>query len=187
MSDSRGEIEFVRPRSSHNATVYLADSDPAWAHQYVELAALTRQALGDHVASVEHVGSTSVPGLAAKPIIDIMLLLVDPTDEAAYVPHLEEAGFLLHLRERGWHEHRLLRGTNPAANLHVFAVGSPEAERLLLFRDRLRSSPEDRDLYERSKRELAGRQWAHVQDYADAKSSVVEEIIARARLDPPRP
>lgn len=185
MSDSQGETEFVRPRSPHNATVYLAEADPAWAHQYAEQATLIRQALGEHVAAVEHVGSTSVPGLAAKPVIDIMLLLVDPCDEAAYVPHLEAAGFLLHVREPGWHEHRLLRGTSPAVNLHVFAVDSPEAERLLLFRDRLRTNPDDRDLYERSKRELAAREWAHVQDYADAKSSVVEEIIARARVAAP--
>ena len=63
------------------------------------------------------------------------------------------------------------------------AVGSPEVERMLLFRDRLRSHPEDRDLYQRTKRELAAARWSYVQDYADAKSSVVEQIIARAQAD----
>lgn len=131
---------------------------------------------------MEHVGSTSVPGLAAKPIIDILLLVSDPSDEDAYVPQLEAAGYLLHGREPGWHQHRLLRGTEPPANVHVFAIGSSEVERMLLFRDRLRAHPDERELYERAKRELAARRWGYVQDYADAKSQVVEEIIARARV-----
>jgi GrpB-like predicted nucleotidyltransferase (UPF0157 family) len=131
---------------------------------------------------VENVGSTSVPGLAAKPIIDILLLVSDPADEDAYVPQLEAAGYLLHGREPGWHQHRLLRGTEPPANVHVFAIGSSEVERMLLFRDRLRAHPDERELYERAKRELAARRWGYVQDYADAKSQVVEEIIARARV-----
>lgn len=131
---------------------------------------------------MEHVGSTSVPGLAAKPIIDILLLVSDPADEDAYVPQLEAAGYLLHGREPGWHQHRLLRGTEPPANVHVFAIGSSEVERMLLFRDRLRAHPDERELYERAKRELAARRWGYVQDYADAKSQVVEEIIARARV-----
>ena len=131
---------------------------------------------------MEHVGSTSVQGLAAKPIIDILLLVSDPSDEDAYVPQLEAAGYLLHGREPGWHQHRLLRGTEPPANVHVFAIGSSEVERMLLFRDRLRTHPDERELYERAKRELAARRWGYVQDYADAKSQVVEEIIARARV-----
>lgn len=131
---------------------------------------------------MEHVGSTSVQGLAAKPIIDILLLVSDPSDEDAYVPQLEAAGYLLHGREPGWHQHRLLRGTEPPANVHVFAIGSSEVERMLLFRDRLRAHPDERELYERAKRELAARRWGYVQDYADAKSQVVEEIIARARV-----
>lgn len=131
---------------------------------------------------MEHVGSTSVQGLAAKPIIDILLLVSDPADEDAYVPQLEAAGYLLHGREPGWHQHRLLRGTEPPANVHVFAIGSSEVERMLLFRDRLRAHPDERELYERAKRELAARRWGYVQDYADAKSQVVEEIIARARV-----
>ena len=84
-------------------------------------------------------------------------------------------------REPEWYEHRFLSDRDPAVQIHVFSVGSPEVERMLLFRDRLRSRPEERDLYQRTKRELASRQWAYVQDYADAKSDVVEEIIARAR------
>lgn len=175
-------MEFVRPRSPHNATIHLAEADPAWPQQFAQHAARICAALGGQAAAVEHVGSTSVPGLAAKPIIDILLLVSDPVDEDAYVPQLETAGYLLHAREPGWHQHRLLRGTEPPANVHVFAIGSSEVERMLLFRDRLRAQPDERDLYERTKRELAARQWGYVQDYADAKSQVVEEIIARARV-----
>jgi len=128
---------------------------------------------------VEHVGSTSVPGLAAKPIIDVLLLVPDPADEVAYVPSLEAAGFLLHLREPDWHQHRVLKAHDPEVNLHVFAEGSEEAERMLLFRDRLRADGADRRRYEETKRRLAARNWSRVQDYADAKSHVVEAIIAR--------
>jgi GrpB-like predicted nucleotidyltransferase (UPF0157 family) len=123
-----------------------------------------------------------VPGLAAKPAIDIVLTVVDSSDEAAYLPDLEAAGYVLQFREPDWHEHRFLRDHDPAVQVHVFTDGSSEVERMLLFRDRLRSRPEERELYERTKRELAARRWAYIQDYADAKSSVVEEIIARARV-----
>jgi GrpB-like predicted nucleotidyltransferase (UPF0157 family) len=182
VSEADRGVEFVRPRSSHNATIHLAESDPAWPQQFADHAARISTALDGRTATVDHVGSTSVPGLAAKPIIDILLLVGDPADENAYVPPLEAAGYLLHMREPGWHQHRLLRGTEPPANVHVFAIGSPEVERMLLFRDRLRTHPDERDLYERTKRELAARRWGYVQDYADAKSQVVEEIIARARM-----
>ena len=181
MSDDHAPVEFVRPRSVHNATIHLADPDPGWAEEYERQAARIRVALPAGVVSLEHVGSTSVPGLAAKPIIDVLLLVPDPVDEAAYVPALEAAGFLLYLREPGWHQHRLLRGVDPAVNLHVFGPGSLEAERMVLFRDHLRSHPEERDLYLTTKQELSRRTWERVQDYADAKSEVVEQIIARAQ------
>lgn len=173
--------EYVQPRAQHNATIHLAEPDEAWPGQYAATVDTIRSRLGDRALVVEHVGSTSVPGLPAKPVIDILLLVMDPADEAAYVPDLEAAGFELHLREPDWHEHRLLKGTDPAVNLHVLGAGSPEAERMLLFRDRLRGHTAERDEYARAKRELAAREWALVQDYADAKSAVVEAIIARAR------
>ena len=122
-----------------------------------------------------------MPGLAAKPVIDIVLVVADSADESAYVPDLEAAGYLLRHREPSWYEHRFLSG--PAVQIHVFSVGSAEVEKMILFRDRLRSCSADRELYESTKRELAAAQWAYVQDYADAKSSVVEDIIARARAD----
>lgn len=180
MSEPVAPTEFVRPRTEHRAPVHLAEPDATWPDQYAGVAARIEAALGGEVLALEHVGSTSVPGLAAKPIIDISLVVADPTDEPAYVPALEAAGFLLHLREPGWHEHRLLKGSDPAANLHVFGPGCPEVDRMLLFRDRLRAHPDERARYEHTKRELARRTWAFVQDYAEAKSEVVEAILARA-------
>lgn len=172
--------EFVRPRTEHQAPVHLAEADPSWPDQFARVAARVETALGAGVVMLEHVGSTSVPELPAKPVLDVVLVVADPRDEAAYVPALEAAGFLLHLREPGWHEHRLLKGASPTVNLHVFGRGCPEVERMLLFRDRLRRHPEERQRYARTKRELAARTWAYVQDYADAKSEVVEAIITRA-------
>ncbi len=159
----------------------MAAPDALWPRQYAEVAARIRQALGPVAVVVEHVGSTSVPGLAAKPFLDVLLLVPDPGDEPAYVPGLEAAGFLLHFREPDWHQHRFFRGHDPEVQIHVFAVGSEEAERMLLFRDRLRADEDERAVYERTKRRLAAQSWTRVQDYADAKSEVVEEIIARAR------
>jgi GrpB-like predicted nucleotidyltransferase (UPF0157 family) len=123
-----------------------------------------------------------VPDLAAKPIIDITLIVRDSADEPSYVPPLEAAGYALRIREPHWLEHRLLKGPDTDVNLHVFSEGSVELDRMVGFRDWLRAHPEDRDLYERTKRELATRTWRHVQHYADAKTAVVEEIIARAGL-----
>ena len=125
-------------------------------------------------------GSTSVPGLPAKAIIDVNLEVADTTDEDAYVPALEAAGYVLRIREPDWFEHRLLKGVDRAVNLHVFPAGCAELERMLRFRDHLRSDEADRDLYLRTKRELAAQTWEHVQHYADAKSAVVEEIMGRA-------
>jgi GrpB-like predicted nucleotidyltransferase (UPF0157 family) len=166
----------------HNATVELVDYDPDWPAQYEIYRQQIVDALGDEVVLLEHVGSTSVPGLAAKPRIDLLLIVPDSADEARYVPQLELAGFQLHIREVDWHEHRCLKGTDPDANLHVFSPGCVEIDRMLGFRDWLRTHDDDRLLYETTKRTLATQQWAYVQDYADAKSAVVEEIRIRAGL-----
>jgi GrpB-like predicted nucleotidyltransferase (UPF0157 family) len=129
---------------------------------------------------VEHVGSTSVPGLAAKPVIDVVLVVPDPDDEGLYVPMLEGSGYVLRIREPGWFRHRLLTRAEPQVNLHVFGPGCPEVDRMLLFRNHLRTSPADRELYERTKRSLAAHRWAYVQDYADAKTEVIADVLRRA-------
>jgi GrpB-like predicted nucleotidyltransferase (UPF0157 family) len=168
----------------HDAPIHLAEYDPAWPGLFRREEERIRRALGATAVQIEHVGSTSVPGLAAKPVIDICLVVPDSSDEEVYVPALEAAGYLLWIREPEWFEHRLFKGPDTTLNLHVYSTGCVEIERYLLFRDRLRTDPADRDLYLRTKRELAGRTWKYVQNYADAKSAVVEEIIARARRTP---
>jgi GrpB-like predicted nucleotidyltransferase (UPF0157 family) len=166
--------------TAHNAEIYLAPYDPAWPAQYEGEAAKIRAALGDAVLVLEHVGSTSIPGLPAKPIIDIMLALADSADEDAYVPALTAQGYRLHLREPDWEQHRVMKGDSPLVNLHVFTVGSREIERMVGFRDRCRTQPEEFELYLSTKQGLAGQVWRHVQHYANAKGEVVEAIIGRA-------
>jgi GrpB-like predicted nucleotidyltransferase (UPF0157 family) len=161
--------------------VELAEYDPEWPQLYAREEARIRGALGDRVVLLEHVGSTSVPGLAAKPRIDILLIVRDSADEAAYVPALEAAGYVLRIREPDWFEHRLLKGPDTDVNLHVFSAACAETDRMLLFRDRLRTDDADRELYADAKRELAARDWKYVQQYADAKTAVVAEILPRAR------
>jgi GrpB-like predicted nucleotidyltransferase (UPF0157 family) len=168
----------------HNAPVVLADYDPRWPALFAREAARIRAALGDRAVLIEHAGSTSVPGLAAKPIIDIVLAVPDSADERAYVPALEAAGYVLRVREPGWFEHRMFKGPDTDINLHVFTAGAAEIDRMLLFRDRLRASEADREAYLRVKRDLAGRTWRHVQHYADSKTAIVGEIIARAAPAP---
>ena len=184
VSDEALQAVTVGERPPHNAPVTLVDYDPAWPGMFEREAARIRRALGDTVVHLEHTGSTSVPGLAAKPIIDITLIVPSSADESAYVPQLETEGYVLRIREPDWHEHRLLKGPDTDVNLHVFSSGSAELERMVGFRDWLRTHPGDRELYERTKRELAARTWRHIQHYANAKTQVVEEIMARAGLPP---
>ena len=164
--------------------VLLADYDPGWVTAFEREATRIRGALGDQVELLEHVGSTSVPGLPAKPIIDIVLAVPDSTDEDAYVPPMETAGYVLRIREPQWFEHRLFKGADQDANIHVFTVGTAEIDRMLAFRDWLRSHDDDRLLYEQTKRDLASREWKYVQHYADAKTDVVAAIMARAMAEP---
>jgi GrpB-like predicted nucleotidyltransferase (UPF0157 family) len=165
----------------HNAPIQLIEYSAEWPALFILEAERVRAKLGERVLRLEHVGSTSVPGLAAKPIIDMILAVADSADESAYVPAMESAGYVLRIREPEWHQHRLFKGPHTDINLHVYSVGCPEIDKMLMFREWLRSNHADRELYERTKRELAKRTWKYVQDYADSKTSVVEEIVARAQ------
>jgi GrpB-like predicted nucleotidyltransferase (UPF0157 family) len=169
-----------------SATIRIVDYDPHWPDLYRREADRIDSVLGDRLLRIEHTGSTSVPGLAAKPIIDILLVVANSADEHTYLPALEAAGYPLRFREPGWHEHRLFRGPDTDINLHVFSSGCPEVERVLLFRDWLRSNATDRDLYARTKLTLAEREWQDVDQYAAAKTAVIEEIIGRAGRHPAR-
>jgi len=155
------------------------DYDAGWPALFEREADRIRAALGNRVLQLEHAGSTSVPGLAAKPILDIVLAVADSADEPAYVPALELAGYWLKIREPNWFEHRMLKGPDTDVNLHVFSSGCAEIDRMLAFRDWLRDNAADRELYLRAKLTLAQREWENVQAYADAKTAVIGEILAR--------
>lgn len=183
MTDEELREITVGERRLHNDVIHLAPYEPSWPTAYAKQAQGIRAALGERVLLLEHAGSTSVPGLSAKPIIDMVMAVADSADEDAYVPPLEAIGYTLHVREPKWYEHRLIRYSRIAINLHVFSDGCEEIDRMLLFRDWLRSHPKERILYETTKQELAARTWQHVQNYADAKSEVVREILLRASQD----
>ena len=181
MTEAELRAAWVKEPPRLTGRIQVVDYDLEWPRLFQRESDRIRAVLGGRVVQLEHVGSTSVPGLAAKPIIDILLVVPDSGDEPAYLPDLEAAGYSLVIREPGWHQHRVFKGPDTAVNLHVFSPGSPEIERYQLFRERLRSDPADRAHYQRVKRELAERDWTYVQEYADAKTEVVEAIIARAR------
>jgi GrpB-like predicted nucleotidyltransferase (UPF0157 family) len=174
------DSDWIVPPAPFSGRVNLVAYDPTWPAQYEAVAARIRRAIGDTAVVLDHVGSTSVPGLAAKDQIDVVLGVPDATDEAAYVLALEAADFEFAIREPEWFEHRLFRGRDPKVNLHTFSADCEEISRMLAFRDWLRTHPADREVYEREKRRLAEQTWATMQDYADAKTDVVREILARS-------
>jgi GrpB-like predicted nucleotidyltransferase (UPF0157 family) len=162
--------------------ILIMDYDPLWPKLFAREADRIQNALASRALQIEHIGSTSVPGLAAKPVVDMLLVVMNSADEEAYVPALESHGYVLRIREPNWHENRMFRGPGTEINLHVFSAGCPEIVRILLLRDWLRRSDADRDLYAHTKRILAQKKWKHTQNYADAKTNVIAEIIARAEL-----
>jgi GrpB-like predicted nucleotidyltransferase (UPF0157 family) len=167
--------------------VEIHEYDPEWPRLYEREEERIRTVLGDRVIRIDHVGSTSVPGLPAKPLIDVALEVPDSADEAAYVPALEASGYNLRIREPDWFEHRLLKGPDADVNIHVFTAGCEEVDRMIRFRDWLGEHAAERELYAERKRELAGRDWKYMQQYADAKTAVVDEIMARASGEDPNP
>ena len=168
------------PPTQMSGKVTLVDYDPAWPLLFALENERIKTALGSKALAIDHVGSTSVPGLTAKPIIDILLVVESSADERSYLPALEAAGYVLGILEPEWHEHRMFKGPDTNINLHVLSKRDEEIVRMLIFRDWLRENRADRDSYQRRKKELAQKDWKFVQNYADAKSKVVESIIARA-------
>ncbi|HET7704369.1 MAG TPA: GrpB family protein [Candidatus Limnocylindrales bacterium] len=187
--DRRNVIDkaWVEPPPKLTAPIELAPYDPAWPERFVREEARIRSILGDRVVRLEHTGSTSVPGLSAKPIIDMTLLVADVNDEAAYADDLAAAGYRLVIREEepDWYDHRVFKGPDTNVNLHVFSAGCREFDRMVGLRDWLRTHADDRELYEATKRDLVTRTWTYVQEYADAKGEVVEAIARRAGLPGP--
>lgn len=159
--------------------VIIDDYNPAWPDAFAGLSGRIHDAVGRGALSVEHIGSTSVPGLAAKPIIDILLTVAEVADEAGYLPQLEAAGFVLRVREPG---HRLFRTPGRDVHIHVFSPQDPAVPAYLDLRDWLRVDAQDRGLYEATKRDLARQEWSDMNYYAEAKTDVIAQILTRARL-----
>lgn len=158
--------------------IEIHDYDTNWPKKFETHARIIAGALGDSALRIEHIGSTSVPGLGAKPIIDILVVVHDSTDESTYLPQLEAVGYVLRVREPDWNEHRMFKTPEQDVHVHIYSAGCPEIQRNLLFRDRLRQNIDDRRRYEQTKRALAAKEWPDMNAYADAKTEVIESIIA---------
>jgi GrpB-like predicted nucleotidyltransferase (UPF0157 family)/GNAT superfamily N-acetyltransferase len=156
--------------------IEIVDYRPQWAERFETERRRLEDALGSTGHRIEHVGSTAVPGLGAKPIVDIMVTVDDPNDELVYRSHLEDAGYLLRVREV---DHRMFRTPGGDVHVHIWKADSDDEYRHLLFRDRLRSDADDRREYERVKRDLAGRH-TDMNHYSEAKTAVIESIMTRA-------
>lgn len=177
-SDRDAYLDQVLIGGREAAVIVVVDYDPGWPSRFQELAGRLRQALGARALVVEHIGSTSVPGLAAKPIVDMLLAVADVTDEAAYVPALEATGLELRVREP---EHRMLRTSARDVHLHVYEPAHPAVQDYLDLRDWLTVDGADRELYAVTKRRLARQSWRDMNDYADAKSDVIQDVLGRGR------
>jgi GrpB-like predicted nucleotidyltransferase (UPF0157 family) len=174
------EVAKARVGAQPPRSITVVPYDDGWPSDFARLSSIVRGALGERVLRLEHIGSTSVGGLAAKPVIDADLTVADSADEAAYVPDLEAAGLVLRIREPGWEEHRLLTFEAPKTNLHVFTVGGRELARHRLFRDWLRTNDEDRAAYAALKTELGARGFRDGMDYNNHKGALVYDIYERA-------
>lgn len=174
------ELDRVLVHGQQPTRVHLVDYDQDWPRRFDVERARIVDVLGDRALDVHHVGSTAVPGLAAKDRVDVCLVVADPDDEAAYLPDLLNAGYALHVVEPG---HRCLvraDSREPATNLHVYGEGDDAVERYLRFRDQLRRDASDRQRYEDLKRALSEHEWPDVNYYAEAKGELIRQIIARA-------
>jgi GrpB-like predicted nucleotidyltransferase (UPF0157 family) len=161
--------------------IEILDYNPRWPQEFQTHKKIIADALGVAALRIEHIGSTSVPGLAAKPVIDVLLVVEDSGNESSYLSELEAAGYVLRVREPEFHEHRMLRTPKRDVHIHVFSPGSPEIERYLTLRYRLRTSAHERQRYETTKRSLATQPWQDMNAYANAKTEVIEGILAAAR------
>ena len=159
-------------------TPVISDYDPAWPVRFGELETRIRSALGAAALAIEHIGSTSVPHLAAKPIIDVLVVVADVDDESSYVAALEDAGFVLRVREAG---HRMFRTPDRDVHIHVYSSGDQAIRDYLDLRDWLRVDEADRTRYADVKRDLARRRWSDMNHYAEAKSDVIQQVLGRAR------
>lgn len=179
------KVDRVAHRTEENKVpLEVVPYDPAWPSHFQEIRARIVSALGTTALMIAHVGSTSIPGISAKPVIDIDMVVKDTEDEASYVPALEAAGFQFLFRQAEWHNHRFFVGHQPiSCNLHLFGKQCPEVEKHRIFRDYLLGCDEDRDLYARTKIAavaVAVKEGENVEGYNHRKEAVIKQIIQRA-------
>lgn len=170
------DLDAVLIGGREKRSIVIVAYDRGWPARFELERERVQGALGPAAIRIEHVGSTAVPGLAAKPIIDVLVTVEDPDDEAVTLAALEAVGYELRVRERG---HRMFRTPERDVHVHIWRDSDPEVTRYLRFRDRLRDSPEDRRAYERLKRELATREWTDMNAYADAKGALIKATLDR--------
>ncbi len=180
-TDKGGETSWIGGMETREITI--AEYNSLWPEKFRAEASTIAAALGEAACRIEHIGSTAVPGLAAKAIVDILLVVENSAQEDNYLPQLEAAGYELRVREPDFYEHRMFRTPKRDVHIHVYSAGSPEIERYLTFRNRLRSHAADRQLYEQTKRRLAAQSWPDMNAYAVAKTEVIEPILAAARRE----
>ncbi len=174
----RDPLDGVLIGGREQVPIVVVVYEEEWPDRYGLVRERVRAALGPSALRVEHIGSTSVPGLAAKPIIDVLVTVQDVEDEAAFLPLLERQGFVLRVREP---EHRMFRTPPRNVHVHLYEPDHEAVSACLDLRDWLRADADDRALYERTKRLLATRTWTDMNEYADAKTDVIEAILGRAR------
>jgi GrpB-like predicted nucleotidyltransferase (UPF0157 family) len=179
---SRPPLEEVLIGGRERRPIVLVPYDPTWPERFAAQRDRIHRALGPRALAVEHIGSTAVPGLVAKPIVDVLVAVPDVGDEPTTTA-LVAAGYVLRVREPG---HRMVRTPELDVHLHLWTQGDPEIDRHLRFRDRLRDSAEDRASYAQLKRALASRDWDDMNAYAAAKAPLIVQILARADADRPR-
>lgn len=180
LSDEYIQKVIVNGNVEHNQTIQLNPYDEKWPALFEREKERILKILKDKALMIEHIGSTSVPGLMAKPIIDILLVVEDAGKEEDYMDDLYRHGYILRVREPDFENHHMFKGPDTDIHLHVFSKGSKEIGKYLLFRNYLRLHNDARELYENTKKELAKKTWKYVQNYADAKSEVVQKILSDA-------
>ncbi|MFP5317590.1 MAG: GrpB family protein [Acidimicrobiia bacterium] len=181
--DLDDELDRVLIGGRERRTIRIERYSDGWPRRFERERKRIEDALGPVARRIEHIGSTAVPGLAAKPVIDIMVTVDDPDDEAAFVEPMEKAGYRLRVRERG---HRMFRTPERDVHVHVWAADSDDERRHVLFRDWLRAHPADRLEYENAKLVLAG-EWSDMNYYARAKGPVIDRILEHAQAAAAKP
>jgi len=161
-------------------SIVVVDYDPGWPERFLRLGACLRAALGPLALRIDHIGATSVPGLAAKPVLDVQVSEAALEPVAAYLPALEAAGCCWRPANDDRMKRYFREATGPRTHLHVRAAGSWSEQFALLMRDYLRASPKEAARYAARKRALAAGVGQDRQAYTDAKGPFIWALMVRA-------